>query len=666
MFKRTAFLCVIVLLLTTVSFADKPSNWAEESISKLQMSDVFDSEFYDGFKTSMTRKEFAYLSVKLYEELSGIETTVGEDPFKDTDDEWVLRGYNEGFIKGYDESTYGPNDLITREQLAVLLMRVIKASGVEYDNNIADLKFSDDNEISPWAKESVYLANKNGILNGVGDNRVSPKTDATKEQAMIMSLRIVDNSTVTNNIDNSISNDLNISDNEDSNISVSIDNTDNSVTDSNNVYYDYSTVINNYIDNSVTVNNTSAESLKEIIEALQDIDSGLENFSFYVFNNNNDPIAGAVLYVDNTVKGVSDENGLILVDVSDFTGEQNIIIRKTGYRQFYSTLTLDKDEKLNVIMEDAVDKIDSIAIDENKEVYEAFISENEDYFEVTVYGEFFSDYRDDVEFSNFQIVDQATNQNLVKNWSKRSYGSNSGTYFTSFEVLLANGGLDSNGDYKIIIERNGDQISTKLTATSKPIINRVSTREISIIGNYAYITYRLNDRKDTLDEPLVLVNKDGDVIFQEVNKFSIEYSNLVYFELVNKKALENSRYLYVRGAIDDSIIFAMEKFHKMETVYDPIILVQDYGATSRTNNNYVDETVIGFYGYNLVGETFKGNLEIDGTTIVVADSVGEATYTENGFIEYLEFKFNRDDLETGEYTIDIEGLGGFGRYNIDK
>lgn len=668
MHKKVLWVLIFSLILITPSFADAPSAWANDSVNRLKTSDVFDSEFYDGFKTNMTREEFAYLSVKLYEELSGKTTTIGDDPFKDTDDEWVLKGYKEGLISGYSSDTYGPNDLITREQLAVLLMRVIIASDVEYDSDISGLEFTDDNEISSWAKESVYLANKNGILNGMGDGSMSPKSNATKEQAMIMSLRITDNSVTTTNIDNSVNNNLNISDINNSNITINIDNTDNSITDSYNTHYDYSTVVNNYIDNSVTINNSSADSIKEIIEALMDIKAGVENFRFTVFSEETEgPIVGAVLYLDNEVKGVSDENGVIMVDVAQVFGEQNLVIRKTGYKQYYDSLELVNDENLEVYMESAVEKVNSIYTSTDKELYEAFIESERDYFEINLYGQFF-DYRSDTQYLDFQIIEKSTGENLVNHWNKNSYGTAwNGMPFSSFEVKLSNNGLEVDKEYSVVVVTSEGEANTNLVVTDKPIIRRVDTREISIIGDYAFITYRLNNDRDSIsDIPLVLTNENGDVIYQEVTKFKVEYENLVYFELINREVLEDSRYLYVRSSLENSFIFAMQEFHKMETVYKPIILVQDYQATERTNNNYVDETVIAFYGYNLVGETFKGNLEIDGTTLVVAESHGEAKYASNGFIEYLEFKFNRDELETGEYTIDIEGIGGYGRYNITK
>lgn len=170
---------------------EEPSSWAIESVNNLRAQNAMDNSFFNGYKVDMTRESFAYLSVKLYEKLTGNIAVIGEDIFDDTDNEWILKGYNIGILNGYGNGVYGPNDLITREQLAVLLIKTMMKSGVYYDTDISGLQFQDDSSISSWAKEYVYLANKNGILSGVGNNMMAPKSNATKEQAMIMSMRIL-------------------------------------------------------------------------------------------------------------------------------------------------------------------------------------------------------------------------------------------------------------------------------------------------------------------------------------------------------------------------------------------------------------------------------------------------------------------------------------------
>ena len=165
----------------------------------------------------ITRAEFAAVSVKLYEALSGTQAEpVAANPFTDTDDGEVLKAFNVGVTNGTAADKFDPDALINREQAATMLTRVYKklnlegwtlASDGEYKEACKALftmpaLFADDGEISSWAKDSVYFMAANGIVTGVGDNCFAPKlvssgeetlNFATREQALLMSVRTVKN-----------------------------------------------------------------------------------------------------------------------------------------------------------------------------------------------------------------------------------------------------------------------------------------------------------------------------------------------------------------------------------------------------------------------------------------------------------------------------------------
>ena len=178
---------VLVLVLGTFTFADNnvPSEWATEFVTNVQEQDILNESFFNNYQNAITRKDFAYLGVRLYEEYTGESANAGESTFDDTTDEWILKAKNIGVVGGYPDGTYKPNNNITREELAVLFVNVFKASNIEYILPNEE-KFTDDSEISDWAKESVYIAKTNGIINGIGNNTFSPNGTATKEQSLIM------------------------------------------------------------------------------------------------------------------------------------------------------------------------------------------------------------------------------------------------------------------------------------------------------------------------------------------------------------------------------------------------------------------------------------------------------------------------------------------------
>ena len=146
----------------------------------------------------ITRAEFAAVSVKVYEALTGTKAQpAGTNPFTDTKDAEVLKALQVGVTNGISATTFEPNTLLNREQAATMLTRVYKKTAIdgwtlETDSSFneqfktmftAPAPFADDAKISDWAKDSVYFMNANGIINGVGNNNFAPKATTPAEQA---------------------------------------------------------------------------------------------------------------------------------------------------------------------------------------------------------------------------------------------------------------------------------------------------------------------------------------------------------------------------------------------------------------------------------------------------------------------------------------------------
>lgn len=76
----------------------------------------------------------------------------------------------QGIVSGYGDGTFGPNDPITREQLAVMLWRYSGSPAADS----TELDFNDESEINGFALEALRWAVENGILNGCADGRLGP------------------------------------------------------------------------------------------------------------------------------------------------------------------------------------------------------------------------------------------------------------------------------------------------------------------------------------------------------------------------------------------------------------------------------------------------------------------------------------------------------------
>ena len=126
---------------------------------------------------ALTRAEMSVIMSKMLD-LSG----KAENTFADVKDgSWyadaVLRCVKAGIMAGYDKKTFGTDDLLTREQGAVILANAFKISKPS-----GRTSFADDAKISSWAVGSVKAMADKGYITGMGNNRFEPRTALTRAQ----------------------------------------------------------------------------------------------------------------------------------------------------------------------------------------------------------------------------------------------------------------------------------------------------------------------------------------------------------------------------------------------------------------------------------------------------------------------------------------------------
>ncbi|WP_172674127.1 InlB B-repeat-containing protein [Syntrophomonas palmitatica] len=169
-------------------FSDTYKNWARTNIEKLAEMGIV-SGYPDGsFRPDgkITRAEIVTILVKAL----NLKTNGNKAPFQDTAGHWAQDGIAiaaaEGIISGYGDGCMRPDNLITREELAVMVVNAAKlqeASG--------DTSFTDNALISSWAKGSVLAAMKANMLKGYPDNTFRPREHATRAEAVSVIVTIM-------------------------------------------------------------------------------------------------------------------------------------------------------------------------------------------------------------------------------------------------------------------------------------------------------------------------------------------------------------------------------------------------------------------------------------------------------------------------------------------
>ena len=175
-----------------------PSDWSHEGIDYCVRRSLMVGTGVGTFSPGMNCSRAQIVQI-LYN-LSGDKTDYGNYylPFTDVaPGAWyydaVAWAYDNDVVSGTSESTFAPNDVITREQMAVILYGYTAEFAPEFTGNAASLNtFPDAGSVANWAYAAMSWAVGNGLISGMGSGGVSylaPQGSATRAQASAIIMR---------------------------------------------------------------------------------------------------------------------------------------------------------------------------------------------------------------------------------------------------------------------------------------------------------------------------------------------------------------------------------------------------------------------------------------------------------------------------------------------
>ncbi len=196
--KKPSIFTIIVIVFTIVLssipvanadslLSDIEGHWVQNEIENIINKGVIKG-YPDGtFKpdNNITRAEFTSLLVRAF----NLEPGPGK-VFIDTSDHWaeeaVKTANYHGLVNGYNYTLFGPDDFITREQMAVMIIGVIKVKPSNKNKIFTENKnkiFTDSARISVWAKEKATKAAEIGLIVGYPNGKFRPKAGVTRAEA---------------------------------------------------------------------------------------------------------------------------------------------------------------------------------------------------------------------------------------------------------------------------------------------------------------------------------------------------------------------------------------------------------------------------------------------------------------------------------------------------
>lgn len=189
------------------------AKWTEAPISGLPFGDVKTADwFYNdvkyvyekGMMAGTAADVFApnatttrAMIVTILYRLEGSPAVTGTNAFVDVPaGQWYTDAVNwaaaNQIVKGTSATTFAPNDSITREQMAAILYRYAQYKGYDVTKK-ADLSgYSDNGQVSAYAKDALAWANAAKLINGVTNTTLAPQGNATRAQVSAILHRFCD------------------------------------------------------------------------------------------------------------------------------------------------------------------------------------------------------------------------------------------------------------------------------------------------------------------------------------------------------------------------------------------------------------------------------------------------------------------------------------------
>ena len=168
--------------------------WYHEGIDYVLLAGLFNGTATNTFEpeTAMTR---AMLVTVLFR-LEGSPKTTGSVFFLDVPTAtWytdaVVWAVANGIVEGYSAEAFGPDDPITREQMASILYRYAHYKGYDLTGASSLSAFTDAGDVSDWASTTVKWAVAKGLLAGISDNTLAPSGNASRAQVATILMRFM-------------------------------------------------------------------------------------------------------------------------------------------------------------------------------------------------------------------------------------------------------------------------------------------------------------------------------------------------------------------------------------------------------------------------------------------------------------------------------------------
>ena len=177
---------------TVVTYTDVTgSDWFYDGVQYVSnqgiMNGVGDNLFAPNNET--TRAQLVTMLYRLEGQPAAGEAAFSDVPAGQWYTEAVAWAAANGIVNGVSDTTFAPDDPVTREQMAAILYRYAQYKGYDVTAS-GDLSgYTDAGAIRPYAEAAMAWANGAGLITGVSDTTLQPRGNSTRAQVATILMR---------------------------------------------------------------------------------------------------------------------------------------------------------------------------------------------------------------------------------------------------------------------------------------------------------------------------------------------------------------------------------------------------------------------------------------------------------------------------------------------
>ncbi|MNJ49253.1 Endo-1,4-beta-xylanase A precursor [compost metagenome] len=182
-----------------IEFKDVANHWAKSEVNNMGSRMVIQGVGEGLFNPNqdITRAEFTAIVVRGL----GLKLETGTASFTDVkSDDWygsvIQTAYANGLIAGFEDSSFRPNEKITREQAMTIIAKAMEITGLSKKLTTEGVStslnsYNDVSQVAAWATKGVTNTLNAGIVTGRSDVQLAPKAHTTRAEVAAMIQRLL-------------------------------------------------------------------------------------------------------------------------------------------------------------------------------------------------------------------------------------------------------------------------------------------------------------------------------------------------------------------------------------------------------------------------------------------------------------------------------------------